>query len=604
MRSKKTGGKQSGIVLVWTVFAVFVVMGTIFVTATLARTADSRASLAVSRAKAEALSHAALQAATSEVANSLRIGAEPPQTGSIVIDGETVDFEITKQVGPLEGESSNGLVEARSVYRVVGSGTSDGITASSRRMVQAAVIPIFQFAIFYENDLEFYNPAPWEIQGRVHTNSDMYIRTANELVFDTNYLHAAGKMYGRAPHAGWNSLSGYSPKIRRWVPDPFDPLQTKEFVDLPIIEDFTSQGIASSGGMDSDFAGQDWGNDGSFLESGDVLPFLAHTLENWTPSNPAMGTESTLQTGDHGVLPLAPPDIANFDMYEPKTGGDYTFDSASNRYVKVPAGTGDYGQGTFMKQAGLVIQSFPDGTWKAFDELGIDVSSDLSAVIKPSTIFDRRQAERSSNSLQQLEIDMAALAASPHFPTNGLLYMGGYFDGDGTGTNVKAFTLQNAAELPAGLTVTSPNSVYVQGDYNTVNPKPAAVMADAVNFLSNAWDNSKTQGNLPKATPTTYNLSVISGDVPYSSTTPSGGPHNLPRRHEDWDGVDEHLNGSIVCPFRSRYATSPWGLGGDFYRAPNRFWSFDQRNNNINNLPPYTPVTVRVQSTASWVAQP
>ncbi len=305
--------------------------------------------------------------------------------------------------------------------------------------------------------------------------------------------------------------------------------------------------------------GQDWGADGSFLEAGDELPFLAHTLDAWTPSDPADGTESTLQTGVHGVLPLSPPDVGSFDMYEPQAGGDFAFDSASSRYVPVPAGTGDFGKGEYMQQAGLVIQSYPNGTWKAFDKLGFDITSSLGSIVTPSTIFDRRQAEGSGDSLQQLEIDMAALVASPYCPDNGLLYMAGYCDGDGTGTNVKAFTVKNAAELPKGLAIASPNSVYIQGDYNTIDPKPASVMAHAVNFLSNAWDNSKTQGNLPAASETTYNVSVVSGDVAYSATTPSGGPYNLPRRHEDWDGVGGHLNGSIVCPFRSRYATSPWG---------------------------------------------
>ncbi len=199
--------RRSGIVLVWTVFAVFMVMGTIFVTATLARTASERADLTVSQAKAEALSHAALQAGTAQVAKSLRLGIDPPLAGSVVVDGHTVTFEITQETGPVEGETSNGLMQARSVFRVTGSGTADAISARSRRLVQASVIPIFQFAIFYENDLEFYNPAPWEIQGRVHTNSDMYLRTASKLIFDTNYLQAAGKMYGRAPHVGWNALT-------------------------------------------------------------------------------------------------------------------------------------------------------------------------------------------------------------------------------------------------------------------------------------------------------------------------------------------------------------------------------------------------------------
>jgi len=154
------------------------------------------------------------------------------------------------------------------------------------------------------------------------------------------------------------------------------------------------------------------------------------------------------------------------------------------------------------------------------------------------------------------------------------------------------------------LSVVSPNSIFLQGDYNTVDPKPAAVIADAVNLLSNAWDNSKTRGDLPDATETTYNVSVVAGDNASTAAGMSGGPHNLVRRHEDWRGIPEHLNGSIVCPFRSRFATGKFQVGSDYYIPPNRFWMFDERNNDLNTLPPYTPVTVEVQSTATWIAKP
>ncbi|MCP5022393.1 MAG: hypothetical protein GY930_11530 [bacterium] len=595
---------QQGVILVWVLFTLFVVMGSIFVTATLARTESIRAEFSVTKANAEALSHAAIEAATARIAESLRIGAEPPDQGTFDVAGQMVSYTIERLSPDVDSQNNAGLLMSRAVFGVTGVGTSEDVTSRTRRVVQSSVIPIFQFAIFYENDVEFYNPAPWQIQGRVHTNSNMYIRTGTDLTFDTNYLCAAGGLYGRPTYDTWSMLNGVPAKIRRWVPDPFDSNVAKEYVDLPTIENYDALGIVTTGGMDSDFAGYDWNGDGDFDDASDKLPFLAQAQDLWASSSIAYESESTVRTEVHGVQTLTPPDLGDINMYVAKSGGDFTYDESIGRYVAAPPGTGTHAAGQYMDQAGLVIESYRDGSWKAFDEYGTDISADLSGAITSSSIFNRRQAGDSSDSIQQIEVDVAALALSAHYPANGLIYMGGYHNGDGTGTNVKAFTVKNASELPSGLSVVSPNSVFLQGDYNTVDPKPAAVIADAVNLLSNAWDNTKVRGQLPDATETTYNVSVVAGDNASTTSGMSGGPHNLVRRHEDWRGIPEHLNGSIVCPFRSRFATGKFQVDSDYYIPPDRFWMFDERNNNLNTLPPYTPVTVEVQSTATWIAQP
>ncbi len=600
----KAGGAQGGVVLVWTVFAVFVIMGSSIVTASLSRTANVRAQLAVDQAIAEAQSHAAAQAGTAYVAEALRLGAEPNATGSFVVDGQTLSYAITRETAATQSQDASGLIRIRSVFRVVGEGSSGRVTRQTRQLVQASVIPIFQFAIFYENDLEFYNPAPWEIRGRVHTNSDIFLKTWNHLTFDTNYLRAAGRVFGTEPFSTYGPLPPQlAPNIRRWVPNPFDPLESVDYSPLATLEDYNALGVVSSGGLDSNFAGHDIDGDGDFTGSGELLPFLPGTLADFSPLDPAVGSTSTLQTSEHGVTALQAPALSDISAFVPDAAGDYSYDPVADSYVPVAAGTGTHTKGDFNSKAGLVIESFSDGSWKAFDELGAEITADLAGVVTKSTIFDRRQAGASSTSLDQWEVDMAALALTPHFPANGLLYMTG--QGAGPGTDVKAFTVKNAAELPAGLALVSPDSIYLQGDFNTILPKPASAMADAVNLLSNSWDNTKAPGSaLPAATATEYNVSIIAGDVESNSSTFAGGPHNLPRRHEDWRGVPETLTGSIVCPFRSRYATGDFQVGSDYYLPPNRFWAYDERNNTDTNLPPFTPTIVEVRATASWTAQP
>ena len=47
--------------------------------------------------------------------------------------------------------------------------------------------------------------------------------------------------------------------------------------------------------------------------------------------------------------------------------------------------------------------------------------------------------------------------------------------------------------------VATDDALFIQGDYNTVNKRGSAVIGDAVNLLSNAWDGTKTSGSLPIA---------------------------------------------------------------------------------------------------------
>jgi hypothetical protein len=186
---------------------------------------------------------------------------------------------------------------------------------------------------------------------------------------------------------------------------------------------------------------------------------------------------------------------------------------------------------------------------------------------------------------------MGLLNSSGQFPPNGLLYA---YRTDATPGQPNGIRLTNGAELAAPLTVVSEDPVYVHGDFNTVNKKGAAVIADAVNLLSNAWDDSKSPGTLPVATDTTYNLAFITGNTP----TPdgggaySGGFENLPRFHERWSGVTAKIRGSFINNYESEVAKSKWRYGGDVYTAPIRDWRYDPDLNDLDNLPPFTPNAV------------
>lgn len=174
----------------------------------------------------------------------------------------------------------------------------------------------------------------------------------------------------------------------------------------------------------------------------------------------------------------------------------------------------------------------------------------------------------------------------------------------GLSTNQPGVRLRNAQVLPAsGLTVATPQPLYVLGHYNCPNnahlgttntsmSAPASLVADAITLLSLNWNDLNGAALLNTRIPvsTTVNAALVAGIVQTSSTMGySGGVENFPRFLENWDGRTLTYNGSMVVMFESKFATNKWvGIGG-YYNPPTRNWSFDTNFRDPFRLPPATP---------------
>jgi hypothetical protein len=218
---------------------------------------------------------------------------------------------------------------------------------------------------------------------------------------------------------------------------------------------------------------------------------------------------------------------------------------------------------------------------------------------------------------------------------NNVLYI---VDSTNSTSSRKAIRLKNGGTLPTGgLTVVSGNAVYVQGDYNTGSTSsvysasaqppsnastsdpttntvngynlathPAAVVADAVSILSNAWTDAKSTSSLSSriATNTTINTAIVSGIVPSTSAVSggnsySGGAENFPRLLEDWGGRYFTYYGSMVELYQSQQSTGYWG-NSNVYGAPNRQWYFN--TNYYTNPPPGTTTLIKYNR-GQWFVQ-
>lgn len=157
--------------------------------------------------------------------------------------------------------------------------------------------------------------------------------------------------------------------------------------------------------------------------------------------------------------------------------------------------------------------------------------------------------------------------------------------------NPRAVRIHNAEQLPAGgLTIATPNPLYVWGDFNKVAPVPACLAADAVTVLSKNWADVNAPLGLGSrnAVDTIVYAAIITGIVPTGAGSYSGGVENVIRLLENWNGRTLTFNGAAAVLYYSVRANAPWG-GPDVYAPPTRKYNYDSNLSQLGTMPPGTP---------------
>lgn len=420
------------------------------------------------------------------------------------------------------------------------------VVAQVRRVFQKEVLSLWRYAIFYDDDMEIHPGPLMDVTGDVHTNRSLYTgHNTLTLSGKTTYTDTwtIGFMSGDNTHPE-------TPTTPRWA------------TGLPPASDQEQQ------------------------------PYGVH-LDDY---------HALIDYVAPGPPPPPPP--------PPPPGS--TPASTLNPY-------------TFQNQAGIVVTIDASNNVKVFDNKGKDVTSKsngtvvVNAITTNQTITDKREGATTGNGTIRLAtLDVGALATAVNNNTfgsnwNGIIYVVDTSADPNGITAKRAIRLKNGGSLPnGGMTIVSGNPVYVQGDYNTgsiasavpgatpsvqplsnsgdptkptvngYNREPAAIVADAVNVLSNSWDDALS-GTVPPASPTTVNAAIVSGNVPTGNGYYSGGVENFPRFLENWSGKDFTYYGSMIQLYQSQQAIGRWG-SASVYSPPRRAWYFD--TNFIASPPP------------------
>jgi hypothetical protein len=446
--------------------------------------------------------------------------------------------------------------------------TSEEVSAIVSQDFQLALIPVFQFAIFYNMDLEI-NPGPdMKITGKVHSNAELYTAPGAKLDYLSDVTSVGNIHRNRHPDDP-NQSKGNDPNYS------VKPMEKVSSMSLPVGTDNSPAAITAIM---------------------DVPPFDE-------PANSPLGklrfynnADLIVTTDAAGVVTVKAGKWKNFSTIPPdgmiiKTTGSTKTTNKFYTYINTTSFY-DYREKKTVQATQFDVAKFK--TWVA------NTTATGGSGLNSSSKTDNNHE------------------------LNSVYILDGHTPSSATLPGVRVI---NGSSLPTdGLTVATPQPLYVAGHYNLNNgnttvgntdtslTKPAALIGDSITVLSGSWSDAYAAntaiGQRPAAN-TTVNAAFMAGIVTTKQAGGgkrySGGVENFPRFLEHWNGANTlTYNGSMVVMFPSRYATNFWfdpGTGSaNYYSAPGRKWAFDVNFLSQKGLPPMTP-SVRKLIRGTWAAR-
>lgn len=431
-------------------------------------------------------------------------------------------------------------------------------------VVETNRFPIFQFAIFYDGQLEFTQSAPLSIRGRTHANGPICMGAAsgNTLLFDRPVTTASSIVV--------SNIGGYS------------SFATPVYAGTPAYRTNTPQ-LHLSGVI----------SNRTIIE----VPPIGESPSNWQNYYNMAAVVLLISNTTVSVNVKVPGAAAATGIVS-----NYTFWSYSNSNPNALV----YGASNIVHQRTNLAAQVPflnlTNRFRDYRENKWVMPTDINMAVLKNWLVTN------SAVLNKFPLN------SGTYPT--IMYVGDFR----TVTNLHAVRLLNGSIIPTngpshtqaqGFTLATVNPIYVWGHYNTPNPShqgtinvsatfPASLVGDAITILSpnwtdNVYGNGITSLSSRSAISTTVNAAIIAGSV--YTTGPavgqwSGGLQNLTRLLESWNGRTLTLNTSHVNLYPSLSATTQFQNPGVYYHAPTRNFNFNTNYLLEPKLPPGTPVVV------------
>ena len=432
---------------------------------------------------------------------------------------------------------------------------SDNLEANLELRFKSRLVPLFQFAAFYNKDLEILPGPNMTLSGPVHTNGSLWLYCNSATLTIQGQVTTAGDVWrGRKD-------GSVTPSCNNQPVNIYDPL-------------------------------------------------AARTLIPSCPSR-IMATAAQIQPFNNMIQTrVQPVTVPGPEVFDPTPGKVY-WDKADLRLVlNVDNATPPNVTSTQVRKADDTVDAAATATLLA-------CPGNISGkAVGSTTIQNFRENKRIRLLDVDLRSTLECLRASNWFGTGKLLnensegglvfHLSVKGNSSASSANPYGVRIQNAAQIrataggapvPLGFTLVSDQAAYIKGDFNSVNKVPAAVMADSLNLLSNNWNDANSAAGIGSrvASNTIYNSAFLAGTDTTGGVEGAGGVggyyngglENYPRLHEDWSGRTLTYRGSFVSLGVAQHVNGRWTAQS--YSPPSRDWNYDVSFNNAANLPPITP---------------
>lgn len=204
--------------------------------------------------------------------------------------------------------------------------------------------------------------------------------------------------------------------------------------------------------------------------------------------------------------------------------------------VRGPDGGADEERGRLLEgcfAVGSTRTFFDDGAGRAVEMLEVDLGALLDCAHARRLLEEGRGLDDDTEGglVFYLGVDGPAVARAGSYGVR-------VFNGARIASSV------TGAPPVRGLTLVTNQALYVRGDYNSIDRRPATFLAESLNILSNAWNDAAPTGGAADrpAAETTINAVFLAGG---EGDCRAGGLHNFPRFHENWSGATLTYRGSF-----------------------------------------------------------
>jgi hypothetical protein len=519
------------------------------------------------------------------------------------------------------------------------------VPATVSQIIDLNQIPIFQYVIFYNLNLEIDPSADMPIGGNVHCNKSIWSITTHAIF--SNIVEAAGQVILNPnttdPFGGGYvcSASGVGASVFLMAGQPTSMVLPQ--IKLPVTGNYTN--------CNDESACYDilrWPTNSAYWPGQDAAYYPKDGPGQTYQVNKSDLIISNASFGINGICSAANlcPTQSFFVYYHDKDNtprvtlmsNDFYF--VTNINLQKSYFTNYLAPGTLGLKTNLLYSGYSFLTNVAFydwREGGGTVGKRVEAIQ-----FNVKNFNGWLDNIDTVFLGPTNVNGAKYYnslckqPTRKNHSIGGIYICDSvplTNTVLPAVRMVNGQKLydTFGLSVATPLPLYVQSDWNvldasgscvgqnsTAHAQPSAFYADAVTILSTNFSDSSGNNVSRAAIQTTINAACLAGIVPTPTNLPSGGldgngagysggVENFLRFLENWGSSGDikcYYDGSLVVVYRSQMATNVFRGSGtaspNYYYRPGRPWSFDTSFLIESNLPPMTP-RVKAVVREGWV---